>query len=118
MKMINPASQSQHDEGMVALLSNSFSGELLATVTKLLGQMYQDANAHLDATRWLDGVELTADRLGLICSNDLGEAVNAMKNNAYAVGKIELNEKIRELVVYSVSPQYIELRFALGIAQQ
>ena len=79
--------------------------------------MSQDPQQHLDATRWLDGVDLTADRLGLLCANDLSQAVMAMKNTQYAIGKLEMSDKIRELIVYSVSPEYLALRAALGIAQ-
>ena len=80
--------------------------------------MSQDSATHLDATRWLDGVDLTADRLGLICSNDLAHAITAMKSSACNVGKMEMADKIKELIVFSVSPEYMAIRTALGIAQQ
>ena len=117
MKVINPASQAQHDAGLVELFTSQLQPEGLSVLTKLLGEMSQDANQHLDATRWLDGVELTADRLGLLCSNDLSQAVAAMKNSSSSIGKVELSDKIRELIVFSVSPEYMALRSALGIAQ-
>ena len=118
MKVINPASQAQHDPGLVELFSTQLQAEGLRVVTKLLGEMSQDSATHLDATRWLDGVDLTADRLGLICSNDLAHAITAMKSSACNVGKMEMADKIKELIVFSVSPEYMAIRTALGIAQQ
>lgn len=117
MKVINPSSQAQHDAGLVELFSTQIPQESLASLNSLLAQMSKEPQTHLDATRWLDGVELTADRLGLLCANDLNQAVFAMKNNPYSIGKLEMSEKIKELIVYSVSPEYLALRAALGIAQ-
>ena len=91
--------------------------ESLGTLGNLLTQMSKDPQQHLDATRWLDGVDLTADRLGLLCANDLSQAVMAMKNSQVSIGKLEISEKIKELIVFSVSPEYMSLRAALGIAQ-
>ena len=67
--------------------------------------MSQDPNQHLDATRWLDGVELTADRLGLLCSNDLAQSVAAMKNMRSSIGKLNVDKFGNSL--YSVSPEYM-----------
>lgn len=117
MKVINPSSQAQHDPGLVELFSSQLQSDGLRVVTKLLGEMSQDAATHLDATRWLDGVDLTADRLGLLCSNDLAQAVLAMKNGSVSVGKVEITDKIKELIIFSVSPEYMKLRSLLGIAQ-
>jgi golgin subfamily B member 1 len=117
MKVINPSSQAQHDPGLVELFSSQLQSDGLRVVTKLLGEMSQDSATHLDATRWLDGVDLTADRLGLLCSNDLAHAVNAMKNGPANLGKVEVTDKIKELIIFSVSPEYMKLRSLLGIAQ-
>jgi hypothetical protein len=81
-----------------------------------LTQKLLEAAPELDMKRWMAGVDLSADRLGLLLGNDLKIAnavIDASPDDASVVSK---KDRLRELLVYSVSEQYFELRKALGIA--
>jgi hypothetical protein len=81
-----------------------------------LTQKLLEAAPELDMKRWMAGVDLSADRLGLLLGNDLKVAnavVDASPEEASIVSK---KDRLRELLAYSVSEEYFEVRKALGIA--
>jgi tetratricopeptide (TPR) repeat protein len=81
-----------------------------------LTQKLLDAAPELDMKGWMAGVDLSADRLGFVLGNDLKLAnavIDASPDDASVVAK---KDRLRELMVYSVSEEYFELRKALGIA--
>jgi serine/threonine protein kinase/tetratricopeptide (TPR) repeat protein len=81
-----------------------------------LTQKLLEAAPELDMKRWMAGVDLSADRLGLLLGNDLKIAnavIDASPEDASVVSK---KDRLRELLIYSVSEQYFELRKSLGIA--
>jgi tetratricopeptide (TPR) repeat protein/serine/threonine protein kinase len=81
-----------------------------------LTQKLLEAAPELDMKSWMAGVDLSADRLGFVLSNDLKVAnavIDASPEDASVVAK---KDRTRELLVYSVSEEYFELRKSLGIA--
>jgi len=83
--------------------------ELASAVTKLL-----QAGA-IDLKKWVAGVDLTADRAGFLVANDLEisqEIVKAADESSSAVAQ---KERLKELVLFSVSEDYFALRRKLGI---
>ena len=79
-------------------------------------QKLLEAAPELDMKRWMAGVDLTADRVGLVLSNDLKIAhavIEASPEDSSTVGR---KERIRELLSYSISEPYFELRKRMGIA--
>ncbi len=81
-----------------------------------LGRRFMQAGARTDIKKWLQGVEITACRAGFLVSNDL-ETSARMVQALGATGPVDLpaKEKIKELVLFSVSEEYFRLRDALGI---
>jgi hypothetical protein len=73
------------------------------------------SGAALDLHRWIAGVDLTADRMGLIVSHDLQTAVEIIKASEDSAAAVPVESRYRELVLYSASAQYIRLRSKLGI---
>jgi hypothetical protein len=69
----------------------------------------------IDIKRWINTVELTGCRSGLLLSNDLEVAARMIQAESSTVDEIPPKEKIKELVLFSVSEQYFRLREALGI---
>jgi tetratricopeptide (TPR) repeat protein len=81
-----------------------------------LTQKLLEAAPELDMKSWMAGVDLSADRLGFALSNDLKVAnavIDASPDDASVVTK---KDRTRELLIYSVSEEYFELRKGLGIA--
>jgi hypothetical protein len=62
------------------------------------------------------GVDLSADRLAFVLSNDLKVANAVIDASAEETSVVFKKDRLRELLAYSVSEQYFELRKALGIA--
>jgi hypothetical protein len=72
--------------------------------------------ARTDIKRFIQCVELTACRAGFLVANDL-ECSIAMLSQLESAGPDDVSptEKARELVLFSVSPEYFRLREAIGI---
>ncbi len=81
-----------------------------------LAKRFVDAGARTDIKRWLQAVELTSCRAGLLACNDLDTAAR-MVTQLGAAGPVDLapKEKVKELVLFSVSEEYFKLREFLGI---
>ncbi|MFO0712453.1 MAG: tetratricopeptide repeat protein [Sandaracinus sp.] len=81
-----------------------------------LGRRFVQAGARTDVKKWLQGVEITACRAGFLVCNDLDTAAK-MVQALGATGPVDLapKEKVKELVLFSVSEEYFRLRQALGI---
>lgn len=77
---------------------------------------FVEAGARTDIKQWMQTVELTALRAGLLICNDLETAKN-MIQALPPEGSVDLPpaEKVKEVVLFSVSEQYFKLREALGI---
>jgi hypothetical protein len=95
------------------LLSRDFQGvhrEILAsTVSKLL-----QSGGAIDLKKWVAAIDLTADRAGFLLAHDLGVATEVMRATEDAAA-VTSKERIKEIVLYSISTPYIELREKLGI---
>jgi tetratricopeptide (TPR) repeat protein len=81
-----------------------------------LGRRFVQAGARTDVKKWLQGVEVTACRAGFLVCNDLDTAAR-MVQALGATGPVDVppKEKVKELVLFSVSEEYFRLRQALGI---
>jgi tetratricopeptide (TPR) repeat protein len=86
--------------------------DALRTVAK----QFVDAGARTDIKKWLQAVELTSCRAGFLVCNDL-ETAARMVTQLGAAGPVDLppKEKVKELVLFSVSEEYFRLREHLGI---
>ncbi|MCB9601790.1 MAG: tetratricopeptide repeat protein [Sandaracinus sp.] len=99
------------DEHLAALrqhLPSSAQSEVTTLVTRLLA-----AAPELDMKRWVTAVDMTADRVGFVMSNDLEIAVALVK--ASPDDPATQKERLKELYLYAVSPEYLQLRQKLGI---
>ena len=66
--------------------------------------------------RWSQAVDFTASRAGLLLSGDLDIAKKIMAAEPAMPGDLAAADKMKELIVYSVSEPYFALRKLLGIA--
>jgi serine/threonine protein kinase/lipopolysaccharide biosynthesis regulator YciM len=104
--------QGQVGEAMAAM-SADFQGvqreKLASHVSKLL-----QAGGALDLKKWVGAIDLTADRAGMLLAHDLQvstEVVRATEDGA----SIPVKERLKELVLFSVSEEYFALRDKLQI---
>ncbi|AKT40939.1 serine/threonine-protein kinase [Chondromyces crocatus] len=118
IKLISPTFPISKDlEGPVrdnlAVLEPTIVGpardQLASAVSKLL-----QAGA-IDLKRWVSGVDLTADRAGFLLSNDLELAQEMIKASDEASAALPHKDRLKELLLYSVSEEYFALRRRIGI---
>ena len=109
---IGPDLQGQVNEAL-AFMTPDFVGmhrELLAsTVSKLL-----QSGGAIDLKKWVAAVDLTADRAGFLLAHDLGVAVQVMRATEDAAS-VSSKDRSTEIVLYSISEPYLQLRERLGI---
>src|SRR5262249_17935230 len=84
-----------------------------------VAKLFTDAGARTDIKKWLQAVELTRCPAGFLVCNDLDIASRMIQSEPPA-GPTDMppKDKIKELVLFSVSEQYFRLREALGIQIQ
>jgi tetratricopeptide (TPR) repeat protein len=83
---------------------------------RLVVQKFVEDGAKADLKRWMQAIEITAARAGLLLCSDLEIAKKIIGAEPQLPGDLPPGEKVKELIVFSVSEQYFALRKALGIA--
>ena len=110
---VAPDLQGQVAEAMQAM-SVDFQGmqkEMLASaVSKLL-----QAGTQLDLKKWVASIDLTADRAGFLLAHDLLMATEVIRATEDAAS-IPAKERMKELVLFSVSEAYFGIREKLMVA--
>ncbi|MFZ9886245.1 MAG: hypothetical protein ACO3JL_01980 [Myxococcota bacterium] len=77
---------------------------------------YKRVQDQVHLSDWMAGVNYTADRLGFLMCNDLMSAVRFLKANAASGREHGVRLAIRELVLFSVSTNYLTLRRELQLS--
>ena len=83
---------------------------------RLVVQKFIEDGAKADLKRWIQAVDITAARSGLLLAADLEIAKKIIAAEPQLPGDLPPPDKLKELIVFSVSEQYLALRKALGIA--
>ena len=95
-------------------LERSLHGQARDQLARIVSKLIQ-AGAALDLKKWLGGVDMTADRAGFICAHDLETAVEIIKASDESSSAVPAQERMKELVLYSVSEPYFQLRKKLRV---
>ena len=83
---------------------------------RIVVQRFMEDGARADLKKWMQMVEVTACRTGLLLCADMEIAKKIIGAEPQLPGDLTPAEKMKELLVFSVSEQYFSLRKALGIA--
>ena len=83
---------------------------------RLVVQKFIEDGAKADLKRWMQTVDVTAARSGLLLCADLEIAKKIIAAEPQLPGDLPPPDKLKELIMFSVSEQYFTLRKALGIA--
>ncbi len=81
----------------------------------LVVQRFIQGKGQIDLARWSQAVDLTAHRAGFLICNDLALSARFIQLEPATVGGMSAKDKIKELVLYSISEEYFDLRQHLGI---
>ncbi len=81
-----------------------------------VGKLFIEAGARTDMKKWIQAVELSGCRAGFLLSNDLETAARMIQSlPPEGPNDLAAKEKVKEIVLFSVSEEYFRLRKALGI---
>jgi len=115
--LVNPKMPVKGDANMVqqyfqamARGINPMAREHLVVVAK----KFFETRAEADLSKYAAAVELTAARAGFILCNDLEVAAKMVSQEPVPVGGMQPKDKIKELVLYSMSEEYFQVRQHLG----
>jgi tetratricopeptide (TPR) repeat protein len=72
----------------------------------------------VDLAAWIRGVELTANRAGLLLAGDLGVAMRMMREEQRGIADLTFEDRRGDLLGFSASRAYASLRAQLGIAHR
>jgi hypothetical protein len=84
--------------------------QLAVVVLKFL-----ETKAEADLHKWANAVDFTATRAGYLVSGDLDVSARLAQAEPVAVGSVEPKEKIRDLILWTVSEEFFALREHLGL---
>jgi hypothetical protein len=85
-------------------------------VLKQAVKLFFEQGAKVNLKKWIQGVELTAARAGLLLSSELDTARKIISSEPQLPGDLSPADKIKELLLYSVSSKYFEARKAIGVS--
>jgi tetratricopeptide (TPR) repeat protein len=92
-------------------LTGQAKDELTSLVNKLLS-----ASPSLDMKKWVSATDLTADRVGFVLANDLEIALAIVRASPEESAGVPQKDRLKELHLYAVSEEYLQLRHKIGIA--
>ena len=95
-------------------LRKRISPQLGTTLTTAIDQFYRRQRKP-GISKWLTGVELTANHAGLLACLDVAVATGVLKQESIAFSKLPPREKAKELVLFSVSEEFSTLRKHLSL---
>jgi hypothetical protein len=95
-------------------LDSGLQGPIRDHLTRVVAKLLALEN-ELDLKRWVASVDLTADRCGLLAADDLAAAVNTIASSDPNGSALSIEQRVQELVLFAVSPAYLELRRKLGV---
>jgi tetratricopeptide (TPR) repeat protein len=98
----------------MSALDTGIQGQARDQLTRVVSKLLQSGTA-LDLKRWVGGIDLTADRAGFLLAHDLETAAAVLRASDEASSVVPQQDRFQELVLFSVSRGYFELRSRLGI---
>jgi len=110
---VSPDLMGQVSEAMQAMAQDFVGAEkekLASAVSKLL-----QTGGALDLKKWVAAIDLTADRVGLLLAHDLEIATQAIRATE-DTSSVPVKERMKDIVVFSVSEEYFSLRQKLSIS--
>ncbi len=105
----------------IAQVAGAFAAEMQKRLAPAATDTLRELVARLpagrtDMVRWRNSVDRTARRAALIICGELAAAASMVASESTQVGGPRPQEKVRELVAFSVSPSYFAARRRLGLA--
>lgn len=98
----------------LAALERHLAPQLRDHLSRIVSKLIQ-SGAALDLKKWVQGVDLTADRIGFVLAHDLETAVEIVRASDDSSSSLPPQARLKDLVLYAISEPYFRLRERLGI---
>ncbi|MCG8418317.1 MAG: tetratricopeptide repeat protein [Proteobacteria bacterium] len=95
-------------------MQKSIAPRLYEQLGMLVNRFLQNA-PEVDLARWGHSVDATSYRLGFVICGDLEVAARLVSAEPVVVGGPQIQDKIKQLILYSVSEEYFAVRKQLGL---
>jgi len=109
---VAPDLQGQVTEAL-GFMQQDFQGVQREILTSMVSKLLQSGGA-VDLKKWVGAIDMTADRAGFLLAHDLATAAEVMRATEDA-SSVPSKERVKELVLFSISEEYLELRTKLQI---
>ena len=110
-----PAELASHVETYVREIENHIEPFAREQLSELAARLLE-SNPRPDLGKWSGGAMATSHRVGLLMCGDLPTATRLIAEEPPLVGGPTVKEMILELVLFSISGEFAELRKQLGLA--
>ena len=97
----------------MGLMAREFQGVQREMLASTVSRLLQSGGA-IDLKKWVSAIDLTADRAGFLLAHDLGVATEVMRATEDA-SSVPAKERVKEIVLFSISEDYLALREKLQI---
>jgi tetratricopeptide (TPR) repeat protein len=98
----------------IAALETHLTPQLRDHLARVVSKLIQ-SGAALDLKRWVQGVDLTADRAGFALAHDLETAIEIVRASDEGSSALTPQSRLKDLVLYAISEPYFTLRDRLKI---
>jgi len=107
------------DQATIDLVARDFLSRMQASeidTLKSLMKKFIEGGGSTDVKRWANAAELTAYRVGLLLTGDIEVAAHVAAQEQPTLGSpLNAKDRIKELIIYSVSEDYFQARRAIGV---
>ena len=94
-------------------LRQDFEGASRESLANVVSKLLQ-SGVTLELKRWVEYVDLTADRTGLVLAHDLQVAIEMVRATE-ASASVPVKERLKEAVLFATSEDYFAIREHLGV---
>jgi len=108
-----PIELTKETDAVMKVLKKKIKGP---SYDQLKAAVEKSTRREVDLAGWLNAVEDTANRIGLIFCDDLDAAREYLLTEPQTIGNRSVDQRMDALVAYSISPEFLELREKLGLA--
>jgi hypothetical protein len=119
LKYVHPevnveGAETEQFQVMMQQLQKRVSPAMATTLSQAINYFF-NKQLRPEVSKWLTGVELTANHAGLLACLDVAVAANALRQESIAFSKLPPKEKAKELVLYAISEEFAQARQALAL---
>jgi len=118
LRFVHPEVKAETNAEDVESLRDELSRKLSGPLANRLAAAVEHFHGHGQVpsmSQWLTSVELTANHAGLLACGDLETAARSLSQESISFSKLPPKDKVKDLVLYAISEEHLELRKRLGL---